>query len=473
MVFERKKVWDIKKYTSRKDLFTVKFFVKTSVVIASVIIIIGLGKRTLAMIPKTTEVISRTTARVVSKQIGEAMQKDEFGNINVLIVGYAGLNYRGAMLTDTMMLASFNPQLGAVTFLSIPRDLYVNYGDGRTGRINGVYRAAYNANEKSQEAGARALADKIWEITGIDIPYYAMVDFDGFVEFIDYVGGVEVDVPYALHDTSYPGPNDSYVTFTMEPGIQQLDGETALKYARSRKSTSDFSRALRQQQIIEWIVQKILSQLSITRIDYLNDVYEQGMKILFTNISLKQLLWLLQYMDVEKRFFSYVYSAACDTRYFNTAEPGCVLYFASKEAFGGASAILPDGATPGNLSYYRHTQDFAFRVVHNQAHLMEGAQIYVYNGIDKTAAKAKWYAVNGVAGQLAIDLKLKGFLVDDIYNTEAPVAETKIYVPRTWSYQQTIETLSAFVDYVSVEVSDAYGTGGVSIVLGDDYLNKL
>jgi anionic cell wall polymer biosynthesis LytR-Cps2A-Psr (LCP) family protein len=65
--------------------------------------------------------------KLVSQQAGTPMQRDEYGHINVLIAGYAGSNYRGGTLTDTLMLASFNPDKGTVTFLSIPRDLYVKF----------------------------------------------------------------------------------------------------------------------------------------------------------------------------------------------------------------------------------------------------------------------------------------------------------------------------------------------------------
>lgn len=371
------------------------------------------------------------------------------------------------------MLASYNPDIGAVTFLSIPRDLYVNYGSWRTGKINGMYRNKYISNNDDGEVAAWFLRQKVEEITGISIPYYAMVDFDGFVEFIDYLEGIEVDVPYTLHDTSYPWPNDSYVTFHVDEWIQQFDGEMALKYARSRKSTSDFSRALRQQQIIEWVIEKVLSQLSITKIDYVNKVYDEWMKIFHTNISLKHMLWLLKYVDKEKRYFSYVYTAECDYRYLATAEPGCVLNYADRSLFGWMAVMLPDGATPSNISYYRKTQDFAFWVVHNQAFLMESAPIYVYNAIDTQKARNEWYNINGVAWWLAVDLKAKWFLIEDILNAEEPSDLTYIHVPWTWSYVDTIETLRAFVDFEEVIVSEDFATWWVSVVLWNDYLTKL
>lgn len=217
----------------------------------SIGVVVGIGYTTVNYLKGALPQISINTAKVVGETIGEGMETDQMGNVNVLIGGYAGEAGRGGYLTDTIMLASFNPKLGAVTFLSIPRDLFVSYGNGYATRINSVYRNTYLANDNSSEIGATTLADEVTEVTGIEIPYYVMVDFDGFVEFIDELGGIEVDVPSTISDPYYPGPNDSYTTFRIDRGLQTLDGDTALKYARSRKTTSDGDRSLRQQQIIK------------------------------------------------------------------------------------------------------------------------------------------------------------------------------------------------------------------------------
>ncbi|USN55420.1 MAG: LCP family protein [Candidatus Peribacteria bacterium] len=102
-----------------------------------------------------------------------------------MIAGYAGEQARGGYLTDTIMLASFNPSLNATTFLSVPRDLYVTIKTGYDSKINGLYRNKYLSNDNDTDAAALALADKVTEITGVPIQYYVLVNFDGFVELID------------------------------------------------------------------------------------------------------------------------------------------------------------------------------------------------------------------------------------------------------------------------------------------------
>jgi LCP family protein required for cell wall assembly len=97
----------------------------------------------------------------------------------------------------------------------------------------------------------------------IPIDYYIMVDFGAFTRIVDTLGGVDVNVPKTLHDTKFPDPKPgdphAYKTIRFDPGWQHFDGQTALEYARSRMSTSDFDRAERQQLILLAIREKALS----------------------------------------------------------------------------------------------------------------------------------------------------------------------------------------------------------------------
>lgn len=114
--------------------------------------------------------------------------------------------------------------------------------------------------ELADQEALRELALEIGRFTNVDIQQIIKVDFIGFVQAVDAVGGVDIDVPYTLVDPEYPGPNYSYQTFSITKGPHHLDGETALKYARSRHSTSDFSRSGRQQQIIKALGEKVKNE---------------------------------------------------------------------------------------------------------------------------------------------------------------------------------------------------------------------
>jgi LCP family protein required for cell wall assembly len=95
------------------------------------------------------------------------------------------------------------------------------------------------------------LSDKLEEIMGIKTPYYALIGFEGFKNVIDTLGGVTVDVPEAFTDYTYPKNELQVMTVHFDTGVQLMSGERALQYARSRHSTSDFSRSLRQQLIVQ------------------------------------------------------------------------------------------------------------------------------------------------------------------------------------------------------------------------------
>lgn len=417
--------------------------------------------------------VSKGVTEIASRQLGDPMVKDEYGNINILVTGYAWAQERGGLLMDTIMLMSYNPNLGTVTFLSIPRDLYVAYSPARGGKINGLFWAWYLEWDNSFASWAVALSEKVEEITGVSVPYYVMVNFEGFVDFIDMLEWVQVDVPYTLHDELYPAANNGYQTFHIEQGLQQLDGETALKYARSRQTTSDFSRALRQQHIIEAVIEKITDMLASAQIGKLQDLFEQTKNVYTSNITYKQMLGMTEYLDDERWYFSFVYTANCDLRYLDLIEPGCFLRYGNRDAFGWAAVLIPEGARPSNLTYYNKTQDFAFWVVHNQEFLKESAEIRVLNGINLDEARAQGYKITGVATDLGRELLLRWFDIERVTNAPTDHATTKIAVPWTGSYVDTIDALASFVDYDEVIVDSSYGSWGVSIILGNDYLKNL
>jgi LCP family protein required for cell wall assembly len=160
-----------------------------------------------------------------------------------------------------MIIVSVDQVNNTVSMLSIPRDLYLEipgYGEDRINAANGYgYRYDYPGG------GPALLMRTIEQNFEIPIDYYVMVDFDGFTQVIDTLGGIDVNVPRTLHDTMYPDPKPgdphAYKTIHFDAGWQHLDGKRALEYSRSRMSTSDFARAARQQQVLLAIREKAVS----------------------------------------------------------------------------------------------------------------------------------------------------------------------------------------------------------------------
>jgi len=182
--------------------------------------------------------------------------------INVLLLGIdrrggTGWGYR----TDTIIIVTVDPINKTAGMLSIPRDLQIPIPGNGEDRIN---TANVYGETQNYPGGGPALLKRAIEVNfGIPIDYYVMGDFQAFVKIVDTLGGIDVNVPKELHDTQYPDPqpNDPYAyrTVHFDPGWQTMNGTRALRYARSRMSTSDFDRAKRQQQILVAIRNKALN----------------------------------------------------------------------------------------------------------------------------------------------------------------------------------------------------------------------
>jgi LCP family protein required for cell wall assembly len=226
---------------------------------------------------------------------------DGTSRVNVLVMG---LDYRDwedggdAPRTDTMILLSLDPASRTAGMLSIPRDLWVPIPGYDNNKINMAYRLG---ELDHVPGGGPELAMKTVEkLLGMDINYYAQIDFNAFVQFIDQIGGVKVDVPYEM-DVDPLGDNN---TKTLQPGVQVLPGDLALAYARARNTIgSDFDRAERQQQVIMGIRDRILSaEMLGTLIRKSPEIYGTISSGVRTNMTLTQVIrmaWIAQQIPAE------------------------------------------------------------------------------------------------------------------------------------------------------------------------------
>ena len=183
---------------------------------------------------------------------------DKGESVNFLMLGYGGEGHSGAYLTDTMIIGKMNFGTGEATLMNIPRDLWVN---GQ--KINSVY-AVTNRNTES-------VIDVIENTFGIPIDYFLTVDFDGFRQAVDEMGGLEIYVDNTFDDYNYPrNDNDQIDAGVMhihfDEGWEMMNGEKALQYARSRYSTEDggdFNRSMRQQKVLQAFKEKVLETKDI------------------------------------------------------------------------------------------------------------------------------------------------------------------------------------------------------------------
>lgn len=175
--------------------------------------------------------------------------------VAVLLVGIDFGPGRSHQLTDTMLVASVDPETGQGAMVSIPRDMYgVPLPDGRRydGKLNSLMATAEGNPERFPLGGPGTLKAVIGDLLGTDIHYFAAVDLAGLMKAVDAVGGVDVTVTEPVHDPTYIDEFGAIRGFSIEPGVHHMDGATALAYARSRMGAgdSDFTRAERQQNLL-------------------------------------------------------------------------------------------------------------------------------------------------------------------------------------------------------------------------------
>lgn len=161
--------------------------------------------------------------------------------------------------TDNIIVVTADLRSGRVGMISLPRDLFVPIpGFSRSGKINTAYVVGESNN---YPGGGGSLAKKtVSELLGYPIDYYIKIDFDGFVRIVDLIGGIDIEVPKTIHDEEYPTIDYGYTTFHIDAGFHHLDGETALKYVRTRHADDDFERARRQQAVLLAIKDRVLAQ---------------------------------------------------------------------------------------------------------------------------------------------------------------------------------------------------------------------
>lgn len=306
-------------------------FINIATIIAGIILILGLFWI-------TVNIIQSLDFGSLVFSFGKELKKDTHNHTNFLLAGTGGAEHDGSNLTDTLIIASLDMQNKQVKMLSLPRDLYID--DKATGgqRINKIYDTYFYTYDSSPKA-MEQLGKTITQMTGVPIHYTVKVNFDGFVKIIDALGGVDVDVETAIYDPYYPrGETIQFETFSIEAGPQHLDGATALKFARSRKTTSDFDRAKRQQQLLSAIKEKALTLNLLTDPGKLQNLYNSLADSIETNLSVAEIIELAKIAkDIDKDNLQ----AQVLTDDFTSC--GGLLYAPVRDYFGGAAILLPAG----------------------------------------------------------------------------------------------------------------------------------
>ncbi len=224
--------------------------------------------------------------------------------VNIVVLGSDRRPDWSEWHTDVVQVVSVQRDRGAVSVISIPRDLYVYIPGFWMSRIN--FADLYGETHGYEGGGPALVRDTLLYNLGIRMDYYVRTNFDGLIGIVDTVGGVDIPVHCHLSDYwPYPDENGKYPILTLDPGVHHMDGETALWYARSRMTTSVFSRERRQQQVLQALWHKARDAGMLSRVPAL---WRQGqdmveMDLAFTDVlDLGRLALTLEEQNV--RFYN-------------------------------------------------------------------------------------------------------------------------------------------------------------------------
>lgn len=306
----------------------------------------------------------------------QQLQVDENGRSNILVFGTSEDDpaHPGAELTDSMMILSVDQKTKKAFMVSVPRDLYVDYGTacsaGYEGKINNVYLCAKGQNGGSEKAGQRALRKKVGDVFGMDVQYSAHINYTALKQVVDAVGGITVEIdsddPRGILDRNFDWLCDYECYYVKhDNGPVRLDGAHALALARARGSTpptyglsgGNFDREKYQRKILLAIKEKAVSAGTLTnpvKISSLIDALGKNVRTNFETGEIKTLVNLAQEINPN------------DIRSLSLVDPEDPLVTTGN--IGGASIVQPsaglyeygdiyaaiDAHATGDTAYFEH-----------------------------------------------------------------------------------------------------------------------
>ena len=291
--------------------------------------------------------------------------------VNVLLLGVDERPQENGMSrTDTMMLLTLAPQTLQAGVLSIPRDLWVPIPGYNQGRINTAHRLGEMYN---YPGGGPALARETVEYNlGVPIQYYVRINFQGFVDLVNLVGGVDIYVAETINDPLYPDHNYGYDPLYIPAGQHHFDGEMALKYARTRHTSNDFDRARRQQQVLLAILERVTSLNMLPQLaPRIGELYKIMEESVSTNLTLDEVLALAGLaVKVDRSQIR-----------FAVIDQSCTQNYLTPE---GAQVLIP------LRDRMREVRDYVFGGVEVAVQTVEqeDATLAVYNGTERVGLAA-------------------------------------------------------------------------------------
>lgn len=368
-------------------------------------------------------VVTAAARLLVGRQAG-ALPWDGKQPVNLLIMGIQIGGASTNPLTDTLLVASYQPG-GKVSLLSIPRDLWVEIPGHGHARIN----------EAFQSGGPRLAMLTVQQNLGIPVNYYALISYEAFQRLIDDVGGVTVQVEQEIDDPTFPAPDQiHYEPFHIAKGTHHLDGREALRYARTRHADSDFGRAARQQQVLMALQEQLLKPANWIK---LPTILRSVRSTVVTNFPLDQSAALglraLQAGQIDRQVLQYENKAV----YGHTTPAGASVLLANPEVVGG----IVEGLYQPSLA------------------LLQGAgEIRVENGNGYSGAAGQFSRLLGSMGAKVLE-------PGDADRNDYPASSVALS-SRSPAVRQAARFIATML---GAELVEGTGEPGIVVTLGRDY----
>lgn len=376
---------------------------------------------------------------------------DGHGRVNVLLLGIDQREgEEGPWRTDTVLILTLDPVTMSAGMLSIPRDLWVTIpGYDEQNRIN---TAHYYGDAYAYPGGGPALArDTVAWNLGVPIHFYARINFTAFETVIDEIGGIDVYIPETIEDPYYPDEGYGYDPFYIEAGEQHLDGQTALRYARTRATFGgDFDRGRRQQQVILAVRDRVVNLNQLPRLIAKAPVLMETLgDAVRTDMSLDQALQIAQLaseIDPDE-----IVTAVLDHNYTSAWETpdGWQVLIANREAMRDLRDLL-----------FAEPQPAGDSVSAAERLAAEGARILILNGS----------TVSGLARITSDFLAGMDFQVVEIGDAGAQYDNTLIidYAGKPFTSKQLASLFRLPLSNV-ISGSSPDGQYDLTLILGNDF----
>jgi LCP family protein required for cell wall assembly len=370
---------------------------------------------------------------------GRQLKGESSGRVNVLLLGVGDKGHSGEGLSDTIMVVSYDVKSKQVAMISVPRDLYVKVADYGYTKINGAH--AYGEYYKYPGGGPALAKETVSKVLNLPIHYYARVDFTGFKDLVNAVGGVDINVSEDLYDPYYPG-GSVYI----KKGQKHMDGEMALKYARSRETTSDFDRARRQQEVLVAVREKILSSQTLLNPKKIADIIKVLGDHIKTDFEISEIGRGIE-------LFKGINTGSIINKVFDNGADGLLDSYYTPEA---GSALIPRLG----IGNYKELQAAANNIFNDKSIESENAKIIIKNGTTRS----------GLAGRVAEQFKLLKYNVVDVSSADSTTYQTTQLVDYTnGAKSATLSTLEKELKVTAIKKTASNSSYDFEIILGKSY----